>query len=106
MNEKELAMLNRLVDAYLSFAEIQAKSEQAMTMKNWISKLDDYLALLGKGILKNAGRLRSQDAEERADQEYEVYKRNQDKNYLSDFDQKVKKLEQKTKKPPTHPDKE
>ena len=34
--EGELQMLNRIVDAYLSFAEIQATSEKAMTMKDWI----------------------------------------------------------------------
>src|SRR3989339_1779232 len=53
LNENELEMLNRIVDAYLSFAEVQAKSERAMTMKNWLNKLDEYLKILGKGILKN-----------------------------------------------------
>ena len=95
LNEHELEMLNRIVDAYLSFAEVQAKSERAMTMKNWISKLDEYLALLGKGVLKNAGRVRAEEAEQKADQEYEVYKKEQDKNYISDFDQIVKKLKSK-----------
>ena len=50
LKENELEMLNRIVDAYLSFAEIQAKSECAMTMKDWIRKLDEYLVLLGKGV--------------------------------------------------------
>ena len=98
LNEHELEMLNRIVDAYLSFAEVQAKSEHAMTMKNWISKLDEYLALLGKGILKNAGGVRAEEAEERASQEYETYKKNQDKNYISDFDREVKKLIESKKK--------
>lgn len=93
LNEKELEMLNRIVDAYLAFAEVQAKSERAMTMKDWIGKLDEYLALLGKGILKNAGIVSAEEAEKKADKEYEVYKKDEDKNYLSDFDQKVKQLE-------------
>ncbi|PIZ76551.1 cell filamentation protein Fic [Candidatus Peregrinibacteria bacterium CG_4_10_14_0_2_um_filter_38_24] len=93
LNENELETLNRIVDAYLSFAEIQAKSEHAMTMKDWIGKLDDYLALLGKGILKNAGSVSAQEAEQKAEQEYEAYKKDQDKKYFSDFDLKVKKLE-------------
>ncbi len=92
LNENELIMLNRIVDAYLSFAEIQAKSEHAMTMKDWISKLDEYLTLLGKGVLKNAGKVRAEEAEKKADQEYEVYKKEQDKMYISDFDREVKKL--------------
>ena len=98
LNESELEMLNRIVDAYLSFAEVQAKSEHAMTMKNWVSKLDEYLALLGKGILKNAGGVSAEDAEKKATKEYGVYKKNQDKNYISDFDREVKKLLKTAKK--------
>jgi hypothetical protein len=92
LNEKELIMLNRIVDAYLSFAEIQAKSEIIMTMKAWIKKLDEYLALLGKGILKNAGKVSAKEAEEKAFEEYKKFKIKQDKNYISDFDREVKKL--------------
>jgi len=92
LNEQELEMLNRIVDAYLSFAEIQAKSEHAMTMKKWISKLDEYLSLLGKGILKNAGSVSAEEAEDRALKEYKKYRIKQDKNYISDFDREVKKF--------------
>src|SRR3989339_578509 len=92
LNEEELVMLNRIVDAYLSFAEIQAQSEYAMSMKDWIGKLDEYLKILGKGILKNAGSISAQDAENKAFGEYEKYKKEQNKNYISDFDREVKKL--------------
>jgi hypothetical protein len=85
-------MLNRIVDAYLSFAEIQAKSEKTMTMKNWIGKLDEYLVLLGKGVLKNAGKVSAIEAEEKANKEYLIYKNEQDKNYVSDFDREVIKI--------------
>lgn len=98
LNEKELRMLNSIVDAYLSFAEIQAKSEKAMTMKAWIAKLDEYLTLLGKGVLKNAGKVRAEDAEKKANQEYELYKKDWDKKYLSDFDCEVRELEAEAKK--------
>ena len=98
LNEKELEMLNRIVDAYLSFAEVQAKSERAMAMRDWIGKLDEYLALLGKGVLKNAGSVRAEEAEKKADQEYEVYKKDQNINYLSDFDREVKELEKEVKR--------
>lgn len=98
LNEKELTMLNRIVDAYLSFAEIQAKSEIKMTMRAWINKLDEYLLLLGKGILKNAGKVSAKEADEKAFEEYEKFKIKQDKNYISDFDREVKKLLKSTKK--------
>lgn len=105
LNKKELELLNRIVDAYLSFAEIQAKSEQTMTMKDWIGKLDEYLALLGKGVLKNAGRVRAEEAEEGASQEYKLYKKDCDNKYLSDFDREVKKLEAEANRSPKHPKK-
>ncbi|MDP3956968.1 MAG: virulence RhuM family protein [bacterium] len=98
LDENELEMLNRIVDAYLSFAEVQAKSERTMTMKDWISKLDEYLILLGKGILKNAGTVRAGEAEKKADQEYKTYKKEWDKDYISDFDREVKKLLKSKKK--------
>lgn len=98
LNEVELEMLNRIVDAYLSFAEIQAKSEHAMTMKDWVGKLDEYLTLLGKGVLKNAGSVSAEVAEEKALKEYEKYRQEQDKKYISDFDREVKKLTNKPTK--------
>ena len=73
LNENELEMLNRIVDAYLSFAEIQAKTEHAMTMKDWINKLNEYLTLLGKGVLENAGTVRAKEAEKKANKEYAIY---------------------------------
>src|SRR3989339_1082844 len=78
LNEAELEMLNRIVDAYLSFAEIQAKNEHAMTMKDWIGKLNEYLTLLGRGILKNAGTVSAEAAEKKASKEYEKYRHEQD----------------------------
>jgi hypothetical protein len=89
---EELKMLNRIVDAYLSFAEIQAISEKAMTMKDWIKKLNEYLTLIGKGVLKNAGTISMEEAQEKADKEFVAYKKSADKKYLSDFDRAVKKL--------------
>ncbi len=98
LNEDELVMLNRIVDAYLSFAEVQAISEKAMTMKDWVCKLDDYLALMGKGVLKNAGSISAEVALQKAEEEFEKYHKEQDKRYISDFDRTVKQLEQKASK--------
>lgn len=98
LDEKELELLNRIVDAYLSFAEIQARSEKAMKMVDWIKKLDEYLILMGKGVLKGSGSVSAVDAEMKVEIEFTSYKRELDKNYISDFDQEVKKLLKKAKK--------
>ncbi len=98
LNQNELEKLNRIVDAYLSFAEIQARDELTMTMKDWILKLDEYLLLLGKGILKNAGKVSHEVATALAEQEFEKYRKVQDKNYVSDFDLEIKRLLKSRKK--------
>ena len=41
LSEDEVDMLNRIVNLYLDFAELQAKSHVPMYMKDWIKKLDD-----------------------------------------------------------------
>ncbi|MEK7127388.1 MAG: virulence RhuM family protein [Patescibacteria group bacterium] len=91
LNKKELEKLNRIVDAYLSFAEIQARDEVLMTMKGWRLKLDEFLKVLGKGVLKNAGNISAQEAREKAQEEFEQYKKFQDKKLISDFDKEVSK---------------
>ena len=95
--EKELELLNRIVDAYLSFAEIQAQSEKAMKMADWIKKLDEYLFLMGKGVLKHSGSVSAIDAEIKAEAEFTSYKQVQDKSYVSDFDKMAKKILKKVK---------
>ncbi|MDP1721931.1 MAG: virulence RhuM family protein [Candidatus Gottesmanbacteria bacterium] len=98
LDEKELKLLNRVVDAYLSFAEIQAQSEHVMKMADWTGKLDEYLSLMGKGVLQHSGSVSAIDAETRAEKEFASYKRVQDKNYISDFDKIVKRLAKKSNK--------
>ena len=63
-----------------------------MTMKDWVKKLDEYLALMDKGILENAGSISMDHAEKRADNEFIEYKKSEDKKYISDFDREVRKL--------------
>ncbi len=98
LDEKELELLNRIVDAYLSFADIQAQSEKTMKMTDWSHKLDEYLLLMGKGVLKHPGSVSAVDAERKAEVEFTSYKREQDKNYISDFDRLARKLLKETKK--------
>ena len=87
-----MELLNRIVDAYLSFAEIQARGEQVMKMDDWIKKLDEYLRLMGKGILKHSGSVSAIDAEIKAELEFTSFKRKLDKKFISDFDREIKKL--------------
>lgn len=74
LTEKELDALNRIVTAYLEFAEIQALNRNPMTMNDWVAKLDDFLKLSGRDILLHAGKVSHEMALEKARAEYEKYR--------------------------------
>lgn len=98
LDKKELTELNRIVNMYLDYAEMQAARGRAMTMKDWIKKLNAFLKFSEHEILTNAGKISHEVAEELALKEYEKYRLIQDKNYVSDFDREVKKLLNSKKK--------
>jgi hypothetical protein len=71
--EDEIVPLNRIVNAYLEFAEVQAMSRKAMTMQGWISKLDDFLRLSDRDILTHAGHVTADAAKAKAQAEYDKW---------------------------------
>lgn len=74
LTEDEVDMLNRIVNLYLDFAELQAKSHVPMYMKDWIKKLDDFLTLSGKELLTHAGTVSAEVAKLKADTEYDRFR--------------------------------
>ena len=72
--EAELQALNRIVAAYLDFAELQALRRKPMTMREWITKLDDFLKLSEHELLNHAGTISAETAKEKAELEYERYR--------------------------------
>ena len=95
LNADELDTLNRIVNSYLEFAELQARSRKPMTMQDWISKLDDFLRLGERDILTHAGRTTHQEALAKAEQEYEKFRKQQldaPSRVELDFEQAIKRL--------------
>ncbi|OGX11635.1 MAG: hypothetical protein A2Y42_00685 [Omnitrophica WOR_2 bacterium GWB2_45_9] len=92
LEKKELEHLNRIGNMYLDYAEMQAARGRAMTMKDWIEKLNAFLKFSEYEILTNAGKISREVAETLALKEYEKFRKVQDKNYVSDFDREVKKI--------------
>ena len=74
LTKEELEILNRIVTAYLEFAELQALEKQTMYMRDWITKLDDFLKLSGRKLLTNAGKISNDEAMQKALKEYEKYR--------------------------------
>ncbi len=75
LQEDELDALNRIVTIYLEFAELQALNRNPMTMRDWITKLDDFLRLSGREILTHAGQVSHDKALDTARAEYEKYRK-------------------------------
>jgi hypothetical protein len=77
LNLEEIETLNRIVNAYLEFAELQAQNRRPMHMADWISKLDDFLRLSDREILNHAGKVSHEDAKAKAEQELDAYRQQQ-----------------------------
>ncbi len=92
LTEQEINQLNLIVSLYIDFAELQASSGRLMKMHDWIKKLDEFLTISEKQLLHSAGNVSAKQAEKKALGEYERYRKEQDKNYVSDFDREVKKI--------------
>jgi hypothetical protein len=69
-----------------------------MKMADWIAKLDEFLKLSERKLLKSAGSVSAEQAARKAEDEFEVFRKERDKNYSSDFDRAIKALEQKATK--------
>ncbi|KAB7774817.1 virulence RhuM family protein [Xanthomonas sp. LMG 12459] len=74
LNAEELEALNRIVTAYLEFAELQAMNRRPMTMDAWIAKLDDFLRLSDRDVLTHAGRIGREQALEFSKAEFARYR--------------------------------
>lgn len=86
LKKEELEQLELIVSAFLDLAEARAKRNIPMTMEDWSNRIDKYLLSDDRDILKDAGKISHEIAEEKALAEFEKYRVIQDKLYQSDFD--------------------
>ncbi|MCB1784448.1 MAG: virulence RhuM family protein [Alphaproteobacteria bacterium] len=96
LTQEELETLNRLVNIYLEFAELRAIERRPMYMKDWITKLDDFLRLSERDILTHAGKISNEAAIEHANAEFDKYKQRQlaePSVAEKDFEKSLKQLE-------------
>lgn len=95
LEKDEIKELERIVTMYLDYAENQAAKQRPMKMKDWIEKLDVFLKFNEYEILTNPGKVSNEVAVQLAGKEYEKFRVEQDKQYISDFDEEVKKIKKK-----------
>ena len=95
LSEAHVKELNRIVSAYLDLAENRAERGILMKMADWVGFLDDFLELSNYPILQDKGKVSALEAKLKAEGEYEVYRKRQDTEYISDFDREIKRIEGK-----------
>ena len=107
LKEGELQVLNRIVNLYLEYAELQALERKPMTMRDWITKLDEFLKISGRKLLDHAGKISAESARAKAELEYDHYRAlvdSQPRRVDADFEKVVTALKKlpgsKKPKPP------
>lgn len=98
LSEYELGQLNRMVTAYLDFAESMAQRKIPLTMEDWERRLNSFIEMFEYGLLKDAGKVSNEIANLHAETEFEKYRVIQDKLFMSDFDKFMLELEEHIKK--------
>jgi hypothetical protein len=69
----EVQELNRIVVMFLDFAEDQARRRKQVFLRDWETKLDEFLRFHERQVLPDAGSVTREEADEKAGQEYEEF---------------------------------
>jgi hypothetical protein len=101
--EQEIKELERIVGMYLDYAENQAARQIPMKMADWVKRLDAFLRFNEYEVLTNAGSVSAEVARQLAEERYAQFRVVQDRAFEGDFEKEVKRIEQKTRKPPKRP---
>ena len=98
LSQDEVKQLNRMVTAYLDFAENMTLRHIPLTMQDWEKRLNSFIEMFDYGILQDAGKVSAEIAKLHAETEFEKYRVIQDRLFMSDFDKYMLELEENTKK--------
>ena len=98
LSQDEMKQLNRMVTAYLDFAENMTLRHIPLTMQDWEKRLNSFIEMFDYGILQDAGKVTAEIAKLHAETEFEKYRVIQDRLFMSDFDRYMLELEENAKK--------
>ncbi len=96
LGEEELDHLNRIVNQYLEFAELQALQRKPMRMADWKKKLHDFLTLNEREVLLHSGKVSHEEAEAHALAEFEKFSKAQESSRPDELDKALKRLKGKS----------
>ncbi len=97
LTEDELQVLNRIVNLYIEYAELQALERKPMTMRDWVTKLDEFLKISGRKLLDHAGQISHERAVTKVELEFSKFHALEEAKpspVEKDFEAAVKKLQQ------------
>ena len=98
LSEQELRVLNNLVSAYFDLAELNAIEQREMRMADYARELDSILNSTGRKLLSNAGTISSDQAQEKAKRELQLYKAITLDQVEKDYLKTISSLEKQAKK--------
>ena len=97
LSKNEMEQLERMVSAYLDFAESMTLRHIPLTMEDWEVRLNRFIEMFEYGLLNDAGKVTAAIAKLHAETEFEKYRVIQDKLFMSDYDRYILELEEQAK---------
>jgi len=88
--EQEIRRLERTVSGYFDYIEDLIERENAFSMQEFATSVNEFLEFRKYKILTDNGKITRQQAEAKAETEYEVFNKTQ--KIISDFDKQIKKM--------------
>ena len=93
LDEQQIRRLERAVTGFFDYIEDLIEEENTFTMQQFANSVNEFLEFRKFKILPNKGRVSKEQAEAKAEREYEVFNKTQ--LIESDFDKQVKQLIEK-----------
>jgi len=91
--EYQIRRLERAVTGYFDYIEDLVERENTFTMKEFAASVNEFLAFRKYKILTDKGKITKQQADQKAEAEYNEFNKSQ--KIISDFDKEIKRLEKK-----------
>lgn len=99
LTNDELDILERMVNAFLEYAEMQTLRKIPLTMADWKIRLEKFLGLFDQHAPKYSGDpVTAYQAQLYAESEFEKYRIVQDRLFMSDYDRYLLALEEEVKR--------
>lgn len=90
LSQEEIRRLERTVSGYFDYIEDLIERENTFTMEEFVNSVNAFLTFRKYDILHDKGRISNKAAVNKANEEFDIYNKNQ--KIFSDFDKEIKKL--------------